>query len=50
MKKKLQTAFSPRQYMLSQDFELYYYNDHNLSTVNMHTHPYYEFFFFWRAM
>ena len=46
MKKKLQTAFSPRQYMLSQDFELYYYNDHNLSTVNMHTHPYYEFYFF----
>ena len=46
MKKKLQTSFSPRQYMLSQDFELYYYNDHNLSTVNMHTHPYYEFYFF----
>lgn len=46
MKKKLQTAFSTRQYMLSQDFELYYYNDHNLSTIKMHDHPYYEFYFF----
>lgn len=46
MKKRLQTTFSQRQYMLSQDFELYYYNDHDLSTVSMHTHPYYEFYFF----
>ena len=33
MKKNLQTAFITRQHMLSRDFELYYYNDHNLSKV-----------------
>ena len=27
MKKKLQTAFTTRQYMLSKDFEIYYYNE-----------------------
>jgi len=46
MKKKLQTAFQPRQYMLSRDFELYYYDDRNLSKVEAHTHNYYEFYFF----
>ena len=28
MQKNLQTRFSTRQYMLSRDFELYYYNEH----------------------
>ncbi len=50
MKKKLQTAFSTRQYMLSQDFEIYYYNnthnDSTLSRVKVHSHDYYEFYFF----
>lgn len=46
MKKNLQTAFLTRQYMLSRDFELYYYNDRNLSNVDLHTHDYYEFYFF----
>lgn len=50
MKKKLQTAFSTRQYMLSQDFEIYYYsnshNDSTLSKVKLHSHDYYEFYFF----
>lgn len=46
MKKELQTAFNPRQYMLSKDFELYYYNDKNLSRVAPHSHNYYEFYFF----
>lgn len=32
--------------MLSQDFEIYYYNDHNLAQVNLHSHDYYEFYFF----
>lgn len=32
--------------MLSQDFEIYYYNDHNLAKVNLHSHDYYEFYFF----
>lgn len=46
MRKKLQTAFQPRQYMLSQDFELYYYEDRALPKVDLHAHDYYEFYFF----
>ena len=42
MRKKLQTAFQPRQYMLSKDFELYYYEDRTLPKVDFHTHDYYE--------
>lgn len=46
MRKRLQTAFQPRQYMLSQDFELFYYEDRVLPKVDIHTHDYYEFYFF----
>ena len=46
MRKKLQTAFQPRQYMLSKDFELYYYEDRALPKVDLHSHNYYEFYFF----
>lgn len=46
MRKKLQTAFSARQYMQARDFELYYYSDHSLSKVKNHFHDYYEFYFF----
>lgn len=46
MKKHLQTAFSNRQYMLSRDFEIYYYQDTGLKKVALHTHDYYEFYFF----
>ena len=46
MKKNLETRFNTRQYMLSQDFEIYYYNDYNLSKVALHSHNYYEFYFF----
>lgn len=46
MHKKLQTGFSTRQYMLSRDFELYYYHDTALREVASHTHDYYEFYFF----
>lgn len=46
MKKNLQTAFLARQYMLSKDFEIYYYNDKNMPKVGLHTHDYYEFYFF----
>lgn len=46
MKKKLQSAFSTRQYMVSRDFELYYYEDAHISGVQNHTHTYYEFYFF----
>lgn len=46
MKKTLQTAFNTRQYMLSKDFEIYYYNDNHFNGVNAHSHDYYEFYFF----
>ena len=46
MKQQLRTAFSTRQYMLSKDYEIYYYNDRNLPTLEDHTHDYYEFYFF----
>lgn len=46
MKKNLQTKFSTRQYMLSKDFEIYYYNDLDRSKVTSHKHDYYEFYFF----
>ena len=46
MRKKLQSKFSNRQYMLSKDFEIYYYNDSHFSGVSNHTHDYYEFYVF----
>lgn len=46
MKKNLTTTFSKRQYMLSKDFEIYYYNDSRFSGVRMHSHDYYEFYFY----
>ena len=46
MKKNLKTEFTTRQYMLSQDFEIYYYSDRVLPNVTAHTHDYFEFYFF----
>ncbi|MGN1180464.1 MAG: helix-turn-helix domain-containing protein [Suilimivivens sp.] len=46
MRRKLQTQFSTRQYMVSRDFELYYYNDSVRPKMALHTHDYYEFYFF----
>lgn len=46
MKRKLQTPFNTRQYMISEDFELYYYSDSALKDVPLHSHNYYEFYFF----
>jgi len=46
LKKYLRTTFSPRQYMLSKDFEIYYYDDTHMSKQKNHTHDYYEFYFF----
>lgn len=45
MKRKLQSAFQTRQYMLSKDFEIYYYSNRDISGVHHHTHNYYEFYF-----
>ncbi|HEY9575849.1 MAG TPA: AraC family transcriptional regulator [Lachnospiraceae bacterium] len=46
MKKNLKAKFSNRQYMLSKDFEIYYYSDRELPNVKRHSHNYYEFYFF----
>lgn len=45
MKKYLRTTFSPRQYMLSKDFEIYYYEDVGIRKLYDHAHDYYEFYF-----
>ena len=46
MKSRIQTPFTRRQYMLSQDFEIYYYSDTGHNNVELHTHDYYEFYFY----
>jgi len=46
MKKELRTEFTSRQYMLSQDYEIYYYSDNTPTRVENHRHDYYEFYFF----
>ncbi|MDO5392707.1 MAG: AraC family transcriptional regulator [Eubacteriales bacterium] len=46
MKKELSTGFDARQYMQSDDFEIFYYKDVNLSRVSLHAHDHYEFYFF----
>lgn len=47
MKKNLTSDYDDRQYMLAKDYELYYYCDtESQSRTLMHTHPYYEFYFF----
>lgn len=46
MGKNLRSKFSNRQYMLSQDFEIYYYDEHYSFKVENHAHNYYEFYFF----
>lgn len=46
MRRKLNTKFNTRQYMLSRDFEIYYYSDQNMPRIASHTHNYYEIYFF----
>lgn len=46
MKKKLQTVFQDRQHMIATNFELYYYEDRKSPKLNLHSHNYYEFYFF----
>lgn len=46
MKKHFQSVFNPRQYMVSKDFEIFYYEDTYFSNVKSHSHNYYEFYFF----
>lgn len=46
MKRQRSTAFVSRQYMLSKDYEIYYYSDLHFRSVGSHSHDYYEFYFF----
>lgn len=46
MKKNYKTEFLKRQYMLSRDYEIYYYSDSHLGNVDSHIHKYYEMYFF----
>ena len=47
MKKNLTTEYDDRQYMSDSDYELYYYRDVKPGNrTGLHTHPYYEFYFF----
>lgn len=49
MYKELRTEFDTRQYMVKKDFELYYYSDTKMKTVENHFHNYYELYFFIRG-
>lgn len=47
MREELHTPFNPRQYMITKDFEIFYYqNQADLSRVEMHSHDYFEFYFY----
>lgn len=46
MRKNIRTAFNPRQYMLSEDYEIFYYSDAEFRSVGMHSHDYYEFYLY----
>ncbi len=46
MKNKLRSSFNTRQYMLSSDFEVFYYADRDFRTLKPHAHDYYECYLF----
>lgn len=46
MKNEWITSFLSRQYMISEDFEFFYYADTKMLSVPNHSHSYYEFYFF----
>ena len=46
MKRELRSEFNSRQYMLAEDFEVYYYSDLHFSSVGRHSHPYTEVYLF----
>ena len=49
MHKKLQSPFTTRQHMLSNEFEVYYYNDTHYTPTSEHSHDYYEIYFFFEG-
>ena len=46
MKNKLRSSFNSRQYMVSSDFEVFYYSDRDFQTLAPHAHDYYECYLF----
>ena len=46
MRQDLRTNFTDRQYMMSEDYELYYYGDIHFTPTKPHHHSYYECYFF----
>ena len=46
MKKNLKSPFNTRQYMVFEDFEVYYYDDNKPLNIRDHTHDYYEYYAF----
>ena len=46
MKNRLRSSFNTRQYMVSSDFEVFYYSDRNFKTLSPHAHDYYECYLF----
>lgn len=46
MKNKLRSSFNSRQYMVSSDFEVFYYSDKDFKTLSPHAHDYYECYLF----
>lgn len=46
MPKRQSSKFNTRQYMLSDQFEVYYYSDTHFRSVGSHSHDYYELYFF----
>ena len=49
MKKNYKTEFLKRQYMLSRDYEIYYYSDSHLGNVDSHIHIM-KCIFSWKAV
>ena len=46
MPKRQSSKFNTRQYMLSEQYEVYYYSDTHFRSVGSHSHDYYELYFF----
>ena len=46
MAKRQTSQFNTRQYMLSEDYEVFYYSDTHFRSVGSHSHGYYELYFF----
>ena len=46
MTKQRSSQFNTRQYMLSEDYEVFYYSDTHFRSVGSHSHGYYELYFF----